>query len=167
MIKTTEELNLTVKGYRLMTLDELAKFENQMPETDCCIKWWLSDIDPEDDFNVACAEGIDECDDIYVERDRLNVFIRPVLDIEGTELKSGDEFMYKGFIFTILDENTAISNNFLGCAKYYDTELSNWWYYDEDPAPPANAVIYILESILGQNFPLLPIASQEAIKESK
>ena len=44
MIKTTEELNLTVKGYRLMTLDELAKFENQMPETDCCIKWWLSDV---------------------------------------------------------------------------------------------------------------------------
>ena len=55
MIKTSEELNLTVKGYRLMTLEELAKFENQMPETDCCIKWWLSDIDPEDDFNVACA----------------------------------------------------------------------------------------------------------------
>ena len=147
MIKTAEELNLTVKEYRLMTLDELAKFEKQMPETDSCIKWWLSDIDPDDDYNVACAEGIYECDDIYIERDRLNVFIRPVLDIEGTELKSGDEFTYKGFTFTVLDEKVAIMNNFLGCAKYYDADLADWWYYDEEPEPPTNTVMDILKAI--------------------
>ena len=32
MIKTTEELNLTVKGYRLMTRAELQQFEEKMPE---------------------------------------------------------------------------------------------------------------------------------------
>ena len=147
MIKTAEELNLTVKEYRLMTLDELAKFEKQMPETDSCIKWWLSDIDPDDDYNVACAEGIYECDDIYVERDRLNVFIRPVLDIEGTGLKSGDEFTYKGFTFTVLDDKVAIMNNFLGCAKYYDADLADWWYYDEEPEPPTNTIMDILKAI--------------------
>lgn len=148
-MKTANELNLNVKGYRLMTLDERAKYELQLPETNSCILWWLADLKPNNINYVACAEGIYECDDIYLKRNRLNVYVRPVLDIEGAQLNSGDEFIYKGFVFTCLDENLAISNNFLGCAKYYDKELASWWYYDEDPEPPTNTVMDILNALLG------------------
>lgn len=147
MIGTTEELNLNVRGYRLMSLEELSKFQEQMPETDSCIKWWLADIDPSNDENVACAEGNYEYDDVYVERDRLNTYIRVALDVEGAGLKSGDQFIYKGYVFTLLSENIAISNNFIGCAKYYDSELADWWYYDEEDIPPTNTIYGILESL--------------------
>ena len=151
MIGTTAELNLKVKGYRLMTLEELSKFEEQMPETNSCIKWWLADVDPADDEYIACAEGNYECDDVYVERDRLNTYVRVALDVEGITdagLKSGDEFIYKGYVFTVLDETIAVSNNFVGCAKYYDDALADWWYYDEEPEPPTNTIMGILETLL-------------------
>lgn len=150
MIGTTAELNLNVKGYRLMTLEELRKFEDKIPETDISIKWWLADIDPDDGESVACAEGDCECDDIYVDRDRLNTYVRAVLDVEGIAaagLKAGDEFIYKGYVFTVLDETVAVSNNFLGCAKYYDSDLADWRFYDEEPEPPTNTVYGILEAL--------------------
>lgn len=150
MIGTIEELNLKVKGCRLMTRAELQKFEEQMPEIDSAIQWWLADIDPDDDNSVAYAEGNDEGDYVYADRDRLNIYIRVALDIEGVAnagLKAGDEFIYCGYVFTVLDENIAISNNFVGCAKYYDEELAEWWYYDEEDEPPTNTVLGILECI--------------------
>ena len=132
MIKTTEELNLTVKGYRLMTRAELQQFEEKMPEANMGIAWWLADIDPMDDCYIAYAEGNYTEDDMYCERGEANTHIRVVLDIQGTELNNGDEFAYKGFVFTILDDNIAVSNNFLGCAKYYDEDIAAFMFSDDE-----------------------------------
>jgi len=132
MIKTTEELNLTVKGYRLMTRAELQQFEEKMPEANMGIAWWLADIDPMDDSYIAYAEGNYTEDDMYCDRGEANTHIRVVLDIEGTDLNSGNEFAYKGYIFTILDDNIAVSNNFLGCAKYYDEDIAEYMFSDDE-----------------------------------
>ena len=132
MIKTTEELNLTVKAYRLMTRAELQKFEESMPDVSSGICWWLADTDPVDDCYIAYAEGNYTEDDMYCERTEANTHMRVVLDIEGAEIKSGEEFAYKGYIFTILDENIAVSNNFLGCAKYYDDDIAGFMCSDDE-----------------------------------
>ncbi len=132
MIKTTEELNLTVKGYRLMTREELQRFEESMPEANMGISWWLADVDPMDDYYIAYAEGNYTEEDMYCDRGEANTHIRVVLDIEGTDLKSGDEFVYKGYVFTILDESLAVSNNFLGCAKYYDEDIVAFMFSDDE-----------------------------------
>ena len=151
MIGTAEELKLNVKGYRLLKLNELRKFGEFIPEINCCIKWWLDDIDPENMFAAAYAEGNYEGDDVYCDRDRLNLFIRPALDIEGVAaagLSRGDEFIYKGFLFTIIEENVAIANNVMGSAKYYDVELANFWWLDEDEGV-TDTILGILEASFG------------------
>lgn len=150
MIGTAEELNLKVKGCRLMTREELQKFEEQMPEVNSGVCWWLADVDPNDESYIAYAEGNYTENDMYCERGEANTHIRVALDIEGVVnagLKVGDEFIFCGYVFTVLDENVAISNNFAGCAKYYDDELAGWLYYEEEDGPPTNTVMSILENI--------------------
>lgn len=141
MIKTTEELNLSVNGYRLMTREELQRFEDEMPEASMGIAWWLADIDPMDDCYIAYAEGNYTDDDMYCERSEANTHVRVVLEIEGAELKSGDEFAYKGYVFTILDENIAISNNFIGCAKYYDEDVVDVMISDDEITCTIDAIL--------------------------
>ena len=135
MIKTTTELNLTVKGYRLMTRAELQKYEETMPDASFNICWWLADVDPDDECYIGYAEGNYTEDDMYCERGEANTYIRVALDIEGvmdTGLKAGDEFIYCGFVFTVLDESIAISNNFIGCAKYYDDDIAGFMFRDDE-----------------------------------
>lgn len=141
MIKTTEELNLSVNGYRLMTREELQRFEDEMPEASMGITWWLADIDPMDDCYIAYAEGNYTDDDMYCERSEANTHVRVVLEIEGEDLKSGDEFAYKGYVFTILDENIAISNNFIGCAKYYDEDVVDVMISDDEITCTIDAIL--------------------------
>ena len=52
----------------------------------------------------------------------VNTWLRVVLEIVG-DVEVGDEFVHCGYVFTALSKNLAISNNFLGCAKYMDEEL--------------------------------------------
>ena len=150
-MKTANELNLKVKGYRLLTLEEANKFFEQLIGiTDSCTRWWLADISPLNDTEIACSEGASPNGSrVYEKRDRANVYLRPVLDVEGGEIKSGDEFVYKGYVFTALDETTAISRNFLGMAKYYDTQLAKLWYYHEEPVPPTNTIYEVMDILLG------------------
>ena len=132
MIKTAQELDLTVNGYRLMTRAELTKFEEKMPEANMGLCWWLADLDPMDECYIAYAEGNYTEDDMYCERSDANTYVRVVLDIDGTELNSGDEFIYNGYVFTLLDKNIAVSNNFLGCAKYYDEGIAAFLFSDNE-----------------------------------
>lgn len=148
MIGTAAELNLNVKGYRLMTRAELQKFKEQMPDVSYGISWWLADVDPTDEYYIAYAEGNYTENDMYCEHDENNTHIRVALDIEGVSnagLKAGDEFVYKGYVFTVLDEALAISNNFLGCAKYYDVEVIGFMSRDE-------GITCTLDSILSNLF---------------
>lgn len=120
MIKTKEELSIAVKNARLLTRDELSEFEDQMPSVSMGCSWWLADKDDYDD--VAYAEGNYTDDDMYCAKDEPNTWLRVALDIAGAA-SEGDEFVYCGYAFTVLSKDLAISNNFLGCAKYLDEEM--------------------------------------------
>lgn len=120
MIKLKEELNLKVKNARLLTRDELDEYGDQMPDIDMGCAWWLAD---EDDYgDIAYAEGNYSDDDMYCSNNEANTWLRVVLEIVG-DVEVGDEFVHCGYVFTALSKNLAISNNFLGCAKYMDEEL--------------------------------------------
>lgn len=133
MIKTLTELNLKVNNARLLTRQELMDFEDQLPDISmgCC--WWLDDEDEYGD--VAYAEGNYTDDDMYCSKDEANTWLRVALDVEG-DINAGDEFVYCGYVFTVLSADLAISNNFLGCAKYLDEEL-----VDENDECTIDAVI--------------------------
>jgi hypothetical protein len=118
MIKTSEELNLKINKARLLTRDELSEYEDWMPyiSMGCC--WWLAD---EDDYgDIAYAEGNYTDDDMYCSKDEANTWLRVALEIEG-DIDAGDEFVFCGCVFTALSEELAISNNFLGCARYSES----------------------------------------------
>lgn len=120
MIKAKEELNLKVKNARLLTREELAEYEDQLPDIDMGCAWWLAD---EDDYgDIAYAEGNYSDEDMYCSNNEANTWLRVVLEIVG-DVEVGDEFVHCGYVFTALSKNLAISNNFLGCAKYMDEEL--------------------------------------------
>ena len=120
MIKTKEELNLKVKNARLLTRDELDEYGDQMPDVDMGCTWWLAD---EDDYgDIAYVEGNYSDEDMYCSNNEANTWLRVVLEIVG-DIEVGDEFVHCGYVFTALSKNLAISNNFLGCAKYMDEEL--------------------------------------------
>jgi hypothetical protein len=120
MIKAKEELNLKVKNARLLTREELAEYEDQLPDIDMGCAWWLAD---EDDYgDIAYAEGNYSDEDMYCSNNEANTWLRVVLEIVG-DIDIGDEFVHCGYVFTALSKNLAISNNFLGCAKYMDEEL--------------------------------------------
>ena len=120
MIKLKEELNLKVKNARLLTREELAEYEDQLPDIDMGCAWWLAD---EDDYgDIAYAEGNYSDEDMYCSNNEANTWLRVVLEIVG-DVEVGDEFVHCGYVFTALSKNLAISNNFLGCAKYMDEEL--------------------------------------------
>ena len=120
MIKAKEELNLKVKNARLLTRDELDEYGDQIPDVDMGCTWWLAD---EDDYgDIAYAEGNYSDDDMYCSNNEANTWLRVVLEIVG-DVEVGDEFVHCGYVFTALSKNLAISNSFLGCAKYMDEEL--------------------------------------------
>ena len=120
MIKTKKDLNLKVKNARLLTRAELEEYEEQMPDVDMGCTWWLAD---EDDYgDIAYAEGNYSDEDMYCSNNEANTWLRVVLEIVG-DVEVGDEFVHCGYVFTALSKNLAISNNFLGCAKYMDEEL--------------------------------------------
>lgn len=120
MVKTKEDLNLKVKNARLLTREELAEYEDQLPDIDMGCAWWLAD---EDDYgDIAYAEGNYSDEDMYCSNNEANTWLRVVLEIVG-DVEVGDEFVHCGYVFTALSKNLAISNNFLGCAKYMDEEL--------------------------------------------
>ena len=120
MIKLKEELNLKVKNARLLTREELAEYEDQLPDIDMGCAWWLAD---EDDYgDIAYAEGNYSDEDMYCSNNEANTWLRVVLEIVG-DVEVGDEFVHCGYVFTALSKNLAISNNFLGCAKYMEEEL--------------------------------------------
>ena len=120
MINQGTDINLKVYRARLLTKQEFVDYEYQLPEISSGCTWWLEDID--DYGDVAYAEGNYTDDDMYCSKDEANTWIRVALDIEG-DVSAGDEFVYCGYVFTALSDDLAISNNFLGCAKYLDEEI--------------------------------------------
>ena len=137
-MKKAKELNLTVKGTRLLTVAELNEFEDVLK--DLSMAWWLADEDPNDSDSNAYAEGNYTDEDMYCAKGEPNTFIRVALDLESASdagLKSGDEFVFKGYVFTVLSDTLAISNNFLGCGAIC-TEEWDVTVFGQDPGPVPN-----------------------------
>ncbi|MCH5182606.1 MAG: hypothetical protein J1E00_00385 [Oscillospiraceae bacterium] len=135
MVNDAKELGLTIKKARLLTRAELEKHEEILPDVNAGVCWWLADIDPNDDSYIAYAEGNYTEEDMYCENSDVNMYVRAALELEGTRkagLKPGDEFIHCGYVFTVLDDTLAISNNFVGCAKYYDEELTAYMYSEDE-----------------------------------
>jgi hypothetical protein len=122
MIKTEKELELKVKDARLLTKAELEEYGDYMPKISSAYCWWLADVDETDEDYVAYAEGKYTEEDMFCNISEPNTWIIAALDIECANIKAGDEFIHCGYVFTALSEKLAVSNNFLGCAKYYDEE---------------------------------------------
>ena len=140
MIYTAEELKIKVNKARLMSRAELNEHEDKLPDIgDSC--WWLLDIDENDEDYVAYAEGNYTEDEMFCSKTDSNTFVRVALDIDTSEANVGKEFVFSGYVFTVLSEALAISNNYLGAAKYYDEELINYMYSDDEITCTLNAVI--------------------------
>lgn len=146
MIYTAEELKIKVSNARLMSRAELNEHEENLPEIgDSC--WWLSDVDETDEDYVAYAEGNYTEDEMFCSKTDSNTYVRVVLDIDTSEANVGKEFAFSGYVFTVLSDSLAISNNFIGTAKYYDEELINYMYSDDEITCTLNAVISNMISI--------------------
>ena len=122
MVKTSTELGIKVKNARLLTKDELNEYNEYMPNISFSCCWWLADVDEFDDDYIAYAEGTESDDDMFCRFDEANTWVIAALDIESSNIQAGDEFIHCGYVFTALSGELAVSNNFLGCAKYRDDE---------------------------------------------
>lgn len=140
MIKTATELNITVKNARLLTRKELNEHESSLPEISDCA-WWLADVDIFDDDYIAYAEGNYTDEDMFCHKSESNTMLRVTLDITSNSIEIGEPFEYCGYIFTVLSNNLAISNNFLGMAKYFDEEITEFIFSNEEITCTINAVI--------------------------
>ena len=140
MIKTATELNITVKSARLLTRKELNEHESSLPEISDCA-WWLADVDIFDDDYIAYAEGNYTDEDMFCHKSESNTMLRVALDITSNSIEIGESFEYRGYIFTVLSDNLAISNNFLGMAKYFDEEITEFIFSDEEITCTISAVI--------------------------
>ena len=140
MIKTATELNITVKSARLLTRKELNEHESSLPEISDCA-WWLADVDIFDDDYIAYAEGNYTDEDMFCHKSESNTMLRVALDITSNSIEIGESFEYRGYIFTVLSNNLAISNNFLGMAKYFDEEITEFIFSDEEITCTISAVI--------------------------
>ena len=140
MIKTATELNITVKNARLLTRKELNEHESSLPEISDSA-WWLADVDIFDDDYIAYAEGNYTDEDMFCHKSESNTMLRVALDITSNSIEIGESFEYRGYIFTVLSNNLAISNNFLGMAKYFDEEITEFIFSEEEITCTINAVI--------------------------
>lgn len=140
MIKTATELNIAVKNARLLTRKELNEHESSLPEISDCA-WWLADVDIFDDDYIAYAEGNYTDEDMFCHKSESNTMLRVALDITSNSIEIGEPFEYRGYIFTVLSNNLAISNNFLGMAKYFDEEITEFIFSDEEITCTISAVI--------------------------
>ena len=99
------------------------------------------DLDENDEDYVAYAEGNYTEEDMYCNRVENNTYLRVALDIKAKVADAGKEFTYAGYVFTILSNKLAISNNFIGMAKYYDEEILNYMYTDDEITCTLDAII--------------------------
>ena len=136
MIKELHETEIVILAKRLLTIEEFEEFEEDLPPLPNSHAWWLADTD--DDEYVAYAEGNYREDGFFCASDETNTYLRVALDIVNGE--PGKEFVYFGVVFTALSESVAISNNFVGMAKYYDEELLSY-FIDDSVSCTIDAII--------------------------
>lgn len=78
---------------------------------------------------------------MFCHKSESNTMLRVALDITSNSIEIGEPFEYRGYIFTVLSNNLAISNNFLGMAKYFDEEITEFIFSDEEITCTISAVI--------------------------
>ena len=107
-----QDLKLTVNKVRLMTKDEFAKYSEIIPESNLEDCRFISQLNDSVDYTPGSFVEVD----VLCFADEKNIYVRPVIEIEWletTNLNVGDEIIYSGCFFTIIDKNLAIATNFL------------------------------------------------------
>lgn len=107
-----QDLKLTVNKVRLMTKDEFVKYSEIIPESNLEDCRFISQLNDSVDYTPGSFVEVD----VLCFADEKNIYVRPVIEIEWletTNLNVGDEIIYSGCFFTIIDKNLAIATNFL------------------------------------------------------
>ena len=107
-----QDLKLTVNKVRLMTKDEFVKYREIIPESNLEDCRFISQLNDSVDYTPGSFVEVD----VLCFADEKNIYVRPVIEIEWletTNLNVGDEIIYSGCFFTIIDKNLAIATNFL------------------------------------------------------
>ena len=120
-------MKIEIKSIRLLSRREFFEHEDSIPPIRVC--WWLADTDGDD---VGYAEGDYTEENMFCFRDEAVTYLRVALDVVAKGADIGKEFTYCGYVFTLLDEGLAISNNVLGTCKYYDEEIVPYLNLDEE-----------------------------------
>lgn len=127
MVNTEKEMKIEIKGIRLLSRQEFFKHADSIPPIRVC--WWLADTEGDD---VGYVEGDYTEENMFCFRDEAGTYLRVALDVVAKGADIGKEFTYCGYVFTLLDEGLAISNNVLGYCKYYDEEIVPYMNLDEE-----------------------------------
>lgn len=107
-----QDLKLTVNKVRLMTKDEFVKYSEIIPESNLEDCRFISQLNDSVDYTPGSFVEVD----VLCFADEKNIYVRPVIEIEWletTNLNVGDEIIYSGCFFTIIDKNLSIATNFL------------------------------------------------------
>lgn len=117
-IKFSQEFGITITKIRLLTIEEYEKHKDKMPTAnlyDSRLLSYLLDAEsmPSNDFTeigVLCySDGKDTYSRVALE----------LTDVEKNELDIGNEFVFEGKFYTLLDKNLAVSSGF---ARNYEFE---------------------------------------------
>ena len=109
MVNTEKEMKIEIKSIRLLSRREFFEHEDSIPPIRVC--WWLADTAGDD---VGYVEGDYTEENMFCFRDEAVTYLRVALDVVAKGADIGKEFTYCGYVFTLLDEGLAISNNVLG-----------------------------------------------------
>ena len=115
-VKFSQDLGIIIKKNRLLTHNELEKYINIIPEAsieDNRMVSYLLNLEnkPNSEFTEVGVLSYSDGTDVYS---------RIALDIDGIEiaqLQVGDEFLYDGKFYTLIDSCIAISTFFIKNAQ--------------------------------------------------
>ena len=134
MVNTEKEMKIKIKGIRLLSRQEFFKHADSIPPVGNSVCWWLADTTGDDVgyVEVGYVEGDYTEENMFCLRDEAGLHLRVALDVVAKGADIGKEFTYCGYVFTLLGEGLAISNNVLGSCKYYDQEIIPYLNLDEE-----------------------------------
>lgn len=144
VIKITKEIiDLDIMGITLLSRDEYEKYREKIPPVNGI--WWLRSPGYGTQ-NVMLVHFNGNIFDCGCPADYDYTFIRPALKIRGlvsSNIKVRDKFMAGGYMWTVISEGLAVSDDFIGShcfrenvdaddANDYEVSdikeyIENWW----------------------------------------
>lgn len=110
-VEFSQNLGITITKIRLLTIEELEKYNDKIPDANLDDNRTISYLGrlenkPDNNFTeigpLCYSDGTDTYSRIALEID----------GVDKTELVTGDQFIFEGKFYTLLDNNLAISTFF-------------------------------------------------------